>query len=131
MGIFLKATACTLVGLIMYLVLSKQGKDISVLLAIAICCMLASAAIQYIEPVISLVNRLQQISGIDSELVQIMLRVVGIGLLTEITSVICTDAGNMALGKTLQLLASGVVLWLSVPLFNRFVDLIEEILLVI
>ena len=127
---FLKSVAGTLVALIMYLVLAKQGKDISVLLGTAVCCMLASAAIQYMAPVLDFIERLRQISGLDSSTLQIILRAVGIGLISEITTVVCTDSGNAAMGKSLQLLAGGVVLWLSLPLFNELIDLIEKLLLV-
>ena len=131
MDIFIKSAAGTLVALIMYLILAKQGRDISILLVVAVCCMLATAAMQYMEPVITFLNRLQQVSNLDSAILQIILRAVGIGVLAEITSLVCTDAGNAALGKTLQFLAVGLVLWLSLPLFTELIDLIEEILLVI
>ena len=130
MDIFIKSVAGVLIALIMYLILAKQGKDISVLLTVAVCCMLAVAAIQYMEPVISFVNRLQQLSSMEPAMLQIILRAVGIGLLGEITALICADAGNAALGKSLQMLACGTVLWLSIPLFAELIDLIEEILLV-
>ena len=129
MNIFIKSVAGALIALIMYLILAKNGKDISVLLTVAVCCMIAAAAIQYIEPVVSFVNRLQQLSNIEPAMLQIVLRAVGIGLLGEITGLICSDAGNAALGKSIQLMACGTVLWLSIPLFTELIDLIEEILL--
>lgn len=131
MDVFLKSVAGTLITLIMYLILIKQGKDISALLTAAVCCMLAVAAMQYVKPVIAFIEHLQQISSMDASILQIILRAVGIALLAEITSLICADAGNAALGKTLQFLGSGVVLWLSLPLFTELLDLIEEILLAI
>lgn len=131
MDIFLKLAAGTLVSLILYLILLKQGKDISGLLTTAVCCMLAVGAMEYITPVIVFIDRLQEISGLDSTILQIILRTVGISILAEITSVICQDAGNAALGKSLQILAGAVVLWLSIPLFNQLLDLVEELLLAI
>ena len=131
MDIYLKSAVGTLITLIMFLVLSKQAKDISVLLSVAVCSILATAALRYFEPVITFINRLQQISNLDSDMLMIVLRSVGISLLTEIMVLICTDAGNAALGKSLQLLSCIVVLWISIPLFTQILDLIEEILLII
>ena len=131
MDAFLKSVVATLISLIMYLILAKHGKDMSVIISVAVCCMLATALMQYIEPVIVLINRMQRISNLDSQMLQTILRAVGIGLLAEITSLICADAGNAALGKSLQLLSCGVVLWLSIPLLTELMDLIEEILMVI
>lgn len=131
MSIFLKATACALVALILYFILLKQGKDFSALLTTAVCCILAGAAMEYLGPVVSFIERLQKISNMDSAILQIILRSVGISLIAEITSLICSDAGNAALGKSLQLLGSGVIMWLAIPLFSQLLDIIEELLSVI
>ena len=129
MDIFLKTTAGVLIALILTLVLSKQGKDFSLLLTILVCVIVSAAAINYLTPVITFFERLQNIGKLDTEFLEILLRAVGIGLLAEITGLICSDAGNAAMGKTLQFLASGVLLWMSVPLFTNIIDLIEELLL--
>ena len=128
MDVFIKAAGGVLIALVLYLILAKQGKDFSLLLSVAVCCMVAGAAMTYLEPVIVFFKKLQALGQIDTEMLTIILRAVGIGLLSEITCLICTDAGNAALGKTLQLLASAVILWMSVPLFNSLITLVEEVL---
>ena len=128
MDIFLKASAGILIALICYLILSKYAKDISALLTIAVCTIIAIATFHFIAPLIDLIGSLEQLGGIDSQMTKILLRSVGIGFLTEITSLICTDAGNAAMGKTLQLLGGVVILWLSIPLFEEMIELIKEIL---
>jgi stage III sporulation protein AD len=129
MDVFLKATAGVLIALILTLILSKQGKDFSLLLTVLVCSVVSAAAINYLTPVVNFFDRLQSIGKLDPDFIKILLRAVGIGLLAEITGLICSDAGNAALGKTLQFLAGAVVLWMSVPLFTSLIDLIEEILL--
>ena len=128
MDTYVKALAGVLVTLVLYLVLSKQNKDISVLLTIMVCCMVTIVAIQYLEPVISFMDELETIGQLNSDIISILFKTVGIALLAEITCLICNDAGNAALGKTLQILASGVILWLSVPLYTSLIELVEEIL---
>ena len=128
MNIFIKAAAGALVALILHLILARQGKDFSVLLTVAVCCMMATAAMEYLEPVIVLFEKLQTLGQLDSDMMMVVFRVVGIGLLGEIVGLICSDAGNAALGKTLQILASAVILWMSVPLFTSLIELVEEIL---
>lgn len=128
MDLFIKATGCILIAIILCLILSKQGKEFSLLLSIVICCVIAATAMRYLEPIIDFFKRLQSVGQLDSSLLQITLRAVGIGILAEITGLICTDAGNAALGKVLQILACAVVLWLSVPLFSSLLELVEEIM---
>lgn len=128
MDVFVKALCGALIALVLYLVLAKQGKEISLMLTAAVCCMIAAAAVNYLEPVINFIERLQTLGQLDSEMIRVVLKSVGIGILSEITCMICNDAGNAALGKTIQILAAAVVLWLSVPLFTSLINLVEEIL---
>lgn len=128
MDIFIKATGGILIAIILFLVLSKQGKEFSLLLTVGVCSIVAAAAVGYLEPVVVFFERLQTVGQLDPSLLRIILRAVGIGMLAEITGLICADAGNAALGKVLQILASAVILWMSVPLFTSLLDLVEEIL---
>ena len=128
MDIFFKATAGILVALILYLVLLKQGKDYSVLLTLFVCCCVSVVAMSYFENIVDLLRNLQTKGQIDSQMFRIILRAVGIGILAEITSTICADAGNAALGKTIQFLSSVIVLWMSIPIFESLISLVEEIL---
>lgn len=128
MDVFLKSTAGVLITLVLCLVLAKQGKDTALLLALTVCCMLVSAAVTYLEPVIGFFDKLNRIGQLDEQMITILLKAVGIGLLGEVTGLLCADSGNGALGKSIQLLAAAVILWLSVPLFEALIDLIEEVL---
>lgn len=128
MSIFVKATGGVLIAVILYLVLSKQGKELSILLSIAVCCMVAMAAASYIRPVVDFMLRLQSLGEMDADLLEMLLRSVGIGMLSEVTALICTDAGNASMGKVLQILGCTVILGMSVPLFSSLISLIEEIL---
>lgn len=128
MDIFLKAAAGVLMAVIFILVLSKQGKDLGVLLIISVCCMVICAAVNFLQPVKELLTNLQTVGQLKSDTLTIILKAVGIGLITEVTCLICSDAGNAALGKTLEFLSSAVILWLSIPLLNELLELLDNIL---
>ena len=125
---FIKAAAVVLIAVIMCLVIAKRDKDLALMLAAVACCMVISGALQYLQPVIEFIEKLQSLSGIDLDFFLILLKSVGISLLAEIASLICTDVGNAALGKSLQIMSTAVILWLSLPLFNALLDLIQKIL---
>lgn len=131
MNVFIKATSGVLIAVILYLVLSKQEKELSILLTITVCCLLAFAAASYLQPVIDFLLRLQSLGQLDSELLETVLRSVGIAILSEVTSLICVDAGNTSMGKALQILGCTVILGISVPLFSSLISLIEEILIAV
>ncbi len=128
MNDFIKAVAIALIAVVLGLILAKQNKDISVLLTLAVCAVIVIVALEYLHPVIDFFRKLKVLGQLDSELFGVLLKAVGIGLLSEITGLICTDSGNGALGKTLQILSTAVIIWISLPLLNSLLDLVGKIL---
>lgn len=125
---FLKAAAAVLISTILCIALSKHEKYFSVLISLLVCCMLVAGAVSFLKPVLSFIDRLTDMAQLNESLLQILFKATGVALLAEITGLICKDGGNDSAGKVLQLLASAVILWLSLPLLNELIDLIETIL---
>ena len=128
MDVFLKAVAGVLTAVILWLCIGKDNKGISVLLTIGVCTMIVTITAVFLEPIISFIFELQYLGELDGNLLAVVLKVVGISLLTEISIMICKDAGNETMGKSLQILSSAVVIWISIPVFEKLVSLLETIL---
>ena len=128
MDTFVKAAAGVLVAVTVGLALSKNSKDMAMLLVLTVSAMVLAVAITFLEPVFSFFSRLQSLGHLNSQLLSTLIKAVGIGMLSEIVSFLCADSGNAALGKALQILATAVILWISLPLFSELLDLIEGML---
>ena len=128
MTLFLQVCGAVLLSVILVLTLKNQGKEIGLLLAIGMCIMAALASMQYLRPVVDFLKTLENLGGLNSSMVTALLKVTGIGMITEIANLICKDAGNESMGKTLQLMGTAVILWLSMPLFTSLIALIQKIL---
>ena len=128
MDLYLKTAAVIFFALVLFATLSKQAKDIATILSIGVCCMAGVIAFTYLQPVVSFLRTLQEKTGVDSTFFQILLKAVGVSLLGETASLICIDAGNSSLGKIVQMLTSAVVLWLSLPLLEKLLDLVDGVL---
>ena len=128
MNDFIKAATIALVAVVLNLILAKQNRDIAVLLTTAVCALSIIFAMGYFHPVIDFLRKLKVIGQLDGQLFGILMKVVGIGVISEIAGLICSDTGNGAMGKAIQILASGVILWIGLPLLNNLLQLIENIL---
>lgn len=128
MGSFWKATAAILLTVIFILALGKQEKDISALLGMAACCLVGVIAISYLEPVVDLLWELGELGEISGSTLGILMKAVGIALVSEIAGMLCSDSGSASLGKMLQMLGSAAILYLSIPIFRALLTLIQEIL---
>lgn len=124
----MKASAGVLISVIVSLILAKQGKDFSVLLIICVCGMVLSVAGIYIQKLLDFILSLMDLGQLNQDFIQILFKTLGIGLLSEITCMICNDSGNAALGKSVQILSSVVILCLCIPLFTKLLDLVNEVL---
>ena len=128
MTLFLRSCGVVFLAVILNLTLKNHNKEISAILAIAGCCMTALAALDYLKPVISFLETLEILGGLNDSLVETLLKVTGIGIISEIAMLVCKDAGNESLGKSLQLLGTAVILFLSMPLFTALIDLMQKIM---
>jgi len=128
MALFWKAVAGSLVTVILALALGKQGKDMGLLLTMAICCMVCALALTFLEPVLEFLRELEALGDLQGDMLGILLKAVGIGLVADVAGMICADSGNSSLGKTLQLLGSTVILCISLPILRAMLELIQKIL---
>lgn len=125
---FVRIAAGVLLTVLLTVLLNKQGKDMAMVLTIAVCCMVITVVITYLEPVLDFVKELETMGSLDSDMVRILLKTVGVSLVAEIAALICADCGNSALGKAVQILAIAAVLWLSLPLLWALLDMIQRML---
>ena len=125
---YLKAVCCILVCSVICVVLNKQSKDFSIVLMLLVCCLVICGAVSYLRPVVNLVKRLAQMGQVNTQMLTILLKAVGIAVITEVTSLVCNDAGAVSLGKGLQLLSVSVILLLCIPLLNELMDLVDTVL---
>ena len=128
MSIFLKAVAGVLTAVILWLTVNKDNKGISTLLTLSVCIMVFSVCAYFLQPIIDFIHKLELLGELDEGLISIVLKVVGIGLLTEISAAICKDSGNESMGKSLQILSAVAAIWLSIPVFERLITLLDKIL---
>ena len=98
METFVKAAAAVLIAVVLVTVLSKNSKDMATVLGICVCTIVLLAAVSFLSPVVQFVQRLQELGGLDNTMVTILLKAVGVGLISEVAVLICSDSGNQGMG---------------------------------
>ena len=126
--IFLKVSAGVLITAVLSLVISGRSKDISLLLSIFVCCISLLAVASYLKPVLDFAQKLVTIGNLDDGYLQLLCKVVGIGLISHVSVLICQDSGNQTLAKVLQIVTTMVLLCMCVPLLEEILMLIQKIL---
>lgn len=128
MDMYLRCVAAGLLCVILSMTLRPKNAEIATVLSVTVCCMILYTAVLVIRPVMDFLKKLQTLGNLNGSMVEILLKVAGIGFIGEIAAMICADSANSAVGKALQTLAVCVILWLSLPLFSALLELVERIL---
>lgn len=125
---YYSTTALILLSVILVLVLRKQSAEIAILLSLLVCCLAMMVALGFIAPIIRFMRKLQQISNLDIEMLQVLIKITSVSFTGEIASTVCTDSGNAALGNVMQMISTVVILYLSLPMMEALLTLVERIL---
>lgn len=128
MHIFFQCAALAVVTALLCSVIKPHTAVLSVALAIGCAGILFLSALRFLEPVTDFIRTLQHTSGFPAIHGDIMLRAVGIGMLTEFSTAVCEDAGENALGRIVRFCGNAGVLCLSVPLLTDVITLLEDLM---
>ena len=128
MDLVIKVISCGMVTLILSMVVPADRKEIRAVLGVTACCVIAASTMIYLQPIAELVEQVNSVSRLNSEMIGILWKTVGIGAVTEIAGLICKDFANGTLEKMMQFVGSAAILWLMIPLFQEFIKLIEDVL---
>ena len=128
MDLFWKTSASILISLILILTLQKQSQDMALLLTTVVCVLAGIASIQTLLPVLDFLYELHTLVSMEDHFLKLLLKIAGIGLVAELVCLLCADAGNSSLGKTVHFLASSVILYLSIPILQGMLDLLQDVL---
>ena len=126
MELYWKAAAAVLIALVLGQTLKLS--DFSLMLTMAVSVMVGILLISYLEPVIEFLRKLESMGNFQGETLKILLKTLGIGIVTQITDLLCKDSGNASLGHAMTLLGTAAILWLSLPVFGTFIQMIQRIL---
>lgn len=127
MAALIQAIAGVMVGVILIAVMQKQGKEIALVLSLAVCAMVLAVAGGYLKSVVELIENLKKAAELDDDLVAAALKAVGIALLSQFAALICNDSGNSAMGRSVELLGCAAILWLAIPMMNMLLELVLKI----
>lgn len=98
-----------------------------------IICMAAGLCIMFfmaekIASVISFILEIVSIVNIKSQYIEILCKMTGITYITEFAVNICKDGGYSSIGGQIENFGKIVVLYLSIPVLQALVELIQSLL---
>lgn len=128
MEIVIKAVILGVVGAILCLLVQKGSPEIALLLAVSIGILLTLYALNVISRVTDFIELIADASGLSSAIISPMLKTMGIGIVTRLTSDICKDAGQSAIASAVEMVGAASAIYIALPLIQTVFQMIEGLL---
>lgn len=123
-----KIAAGSVCTVIIITTLRSHNKEISLVLSIAVCVLLSVSGLQMFRTVIDYVKKISGDAQLKSVQLSPLIKVCGISTLVQITASFCTEAGENAVGKIVELCGGVAAVCAMLPLLDSVLNLIKNLL---
>ena len=124
----IKIIGIGLITTISVIVVKQTKPEIALILGVAGSALVFFFIVDLLGEAFGLFNYIVDKSGIDSSLFTCLLKIVGVGYLTEFAAGVCTDGGNAGMASKILLAGKLVIFVLAIPIITELTDIIVGIL---
>lgn len=128
MDIIFKIIAVGLITCLATIIIKPIRSDFSIIIAIAGGLIILFMIINYLTDVFDAFKNIINISGLNSNLYKLLLKIIGVGYLIEFTAGICIDTGNQSLGDKVLLGGKIIIMVMALPIVTSILEIIMELL---
>lgn len=128
MDTYFKTVCIVVAGIILCAILSRKANDYSLVIIIMLCIAICTVAITFLKPILDFIEEMDGLAGENAKWFPLLLKSAGLSFIGEITGTICAEAGHASLSKMLQVLTVICITWVSLPLIQNLLELIQSIL---
>lgn len=121
---FIKFSAVGIICAVLAVIVKQYRPDIAPLVQMAGVAVLAVTAAEYLKKLLDEVSGLLNTTEIINEgYIELLVKVLGIAIVTQIASDICRDSGNSALATNVELVGKVIILALCFSLIKTVAQL--------
>ena len=124
MGAIWKIVLAGVVFCILIVVVRQQKSELAIVLSVAAGLVLLFFVVDYIQEIFVVLTGLIERTGIESSILSALFKIVGTGYVCEFASSLCEDYGCKSLGDKIALGGKVVILFLTLPVLVKIVDLV-------
>ena len=120
----MKFVAISMCVLFCSLVLRERNRETALIVSVAGVAILFFSAIGKLYEIVEYVQNISSFSPSVSVYIKLMLKILGISLITQIVCDICRDNGENALASMTAIAAKLIVVSMIIPLFETVINII-------
>lgn len=124
MEIIMRCAAAALVAVLICLLIKRTNPEISMLLSAAAIVIIMIAAMAFAEGIRELASMVKSIAGSSDIIIAPVLKCVGIGAVTKISTELCRDAAQSSVAAAVDLAGTLCAIGVSLPLITSMLKMI-------
>jgi stage III sporulation protein AD len=124
----LKICSIGVVAAVLALTVRQYRPEIALIISAAAAVIILFMAADYISQAIAALADLSEKSGVSGPLLSAVIKIIGVGYVTEFSANICEDAGNKSIADKITLGGKLAILVASLPVLTAVIDLIAGML---
>lgn len=126
--IILKIVGFGILATLMVVILKENSKEVAIILIIASSIILLLSTVNYLKPIVSMIENIVSNSSIESSYILVILKITGIAYLIEFGKDICIDAGQNSIANKMEIAGKIIIVSLSVPVITSVFEVVEKLL---
>lgn len=128
MELLLKVTVGAVIAALSAVILRRNGGEFAVVLVLTAGVWILAMLVRPLGEVISCLARLARIAELDIDLIEPVVKVVGLSVIARIASEVCRAAGEGGLAAFVELAGTILALAAALPLVDGVVEMIAGLL---
>lgn len=124
----LRIAAVGIVTAFCSLTLRENKSELSAIVAIAGGCIILIMLLDCFTDVFGFIVSLIDRAGVNGSVVKSVIKIVGIGYITEFSAGVVEDAGNKSLSEKIIMAGKVIILVVSLPILTALFDLVSELI---
>lgn len=125
----LKVSLTAILAVVIIVVVRQLKSELAIPLTIGVTVVIVSMLCDELFDLAYKLYNFSRDANIDSEAVNCVIKVVGIGYLAEFTNNVCVDANCKSVGDKVLLASKIAILLCALPMVDKLFDIIKEIAL--
>ncbi len=123
-----KVIGIAFISVIIIIILKQSKPEFAIYASIIAGIIILSMMMGYLEKIIDLIKTISSKANINSQFLEIILKITAIAILSEFSVSICKDSGENSIASKVDLSGKIIIITLSIPIINALLSTVLKIL---
>lgn len=124
----IKIVGIGLITVIASMLVKPIKPEVSIIIGLCGGVLILIQTINYVVDIIDAFSSIIDKTGLDTGLLKTLLKIIGVGYLTEFSANLCNDVGSSSVADKILFAGKIIILVMALPIVTSIIEIIVEIL---